>query len=140
MCEVGCVCEVRCVREVGWYGVLRACVRVCVYVCMCVCSPHVFSLGPLLQAMNVGCCGLKARSSESRTKSQLPEVSVMIQCRGAMGSFKQVTLAGYLHGNSSHPKLFLPVGGNISETEKGRIEQWFSSLMTLLLWQNVSFP
>lgn len=101
----------------GWCGVLCACVRVCVYVYMCVFSTCVL-LGPLLQAMNVGCCGLKARSSESRTKSQLPKVSVMIQCRGAMGSFKQVTLAGYLHGNSSHPKLFLPVGETFQETER----------------------
>lgn len=115
-----------------------ACVHVCVYVC--VQWAHVFSLPPLLQALNVSCGALKARSSESRTKSQLPKVSVMIQCLGAMGSFKQVTLAGYLHGNSSHPKLFLPVGGNISEMGKGRSEQWFFSLMTLLLWQNVYFP
>lgn len=47
-------------------------------------------------------------SPESKTESQLPKAA-LIQCCGAMGSFKLVTLAGYLHGNSSHPKLFLPV-------------------------------
>lgn len=48
-------------------------------------------------------------SPESRTKSQLRSVILMIHCCGATGSFKQVTLAGYLHSNSLHPKLFLPV-------------------------------
>lgn len=33
----------------------------------------------------------------------------MIQHQGAPASFHQVALVGCLHGNSLHPKLFLPV-------------------------------
>lgn len=45
-----------------------------------------------------------------------------------MGSFKQVTLAGYLHGNSSHPKLFLPVWKEtLQKQEKAEVNSGFLS-------------
>lgn len=102
------------------------------------CSPCIPSSTPWVEAAMAQSLLLP----ESRTRSQFHKVPLMIHCRGAMGSsFKQVTLAGYLHGNSSHPKLFLPVWEETFQKRgKAKLNSGFSFLWPFFFGKSYPFP
>lgn len=82
----------------------------------------------------------QSSSPESKTKSQLHKAA-LIQCYGAMGSFKLVTLVGYLHGNSSHPKLLLPVWEEtFQKWGKAEVSSGFSLLWPFSFGKSCPFP